>query len=212
MSLQNRVRPDGEIVADAACGEMMGNRGGALHGTDRTLGKRRWVSRQWICCRLQFNGRHREIMAPGRYTELFVLDEATALAAGHRPCFECRRADATSFARHWSAARGLDVAAAAAEIDRELHAERLDQTNGAKRLHALDIADLPAGAIFRDQISGEPRLVLADCIRPWTANGYGARIQRPRGGKVAALTPSSTIAALNSGYLPLMHVSARDPG
>ena len=76
----------------------MGNRGGVLHGPDRTLSARRWISRQWICCRLTFNGRRRTVMAPNRYTELFFLDEATALAAGHRPCFECRRAAAVHFA------------------------------------------------------------------------------------------------------------------
>ena len=90
MPLQNRVTPEGEIIATAARGTMMGNRGGCLHRPDKTLGRRRWVTRQWICCELRFRGRHRVVMTPGQYTELFFLDEATALAAGHRPCFECR--------------------------------------------------------------------------------------------------------------------------
>ncbi|MEL6871445.1 MAG: hypothetical protein AAFO62_01345, partial [Pseudomonadota bacterium] len=87
------MRPDGEIVAIPERGTVMGNRGGRIHTPDKTLSRRRWASRHWICCVLEFRGRHREVMAPRSYTELFFLDEATAFAAGHRPCFECRRAD-----------------------------------------------------------------------------------------------------------------------
>src|SRR5436853_7042816 len=96
MPLQNRVSPFGDLFAGPALGLFMGNRGGRFHRDDRTLSSRRWVSRQWICCRLQFNNRHRDVWKTG-YTELFFLDEPTALAAGHRPCFECRRADALAF-------------------------------------------------------------------------------------------------------------------
>ena len=85
----------------------MGNRGGAFHLPDQTLGPRRWATTQWIACVLEFKGRHRQVMQPNRYTELFFLDEATALAAGHRPCFECRRADAERFAELWARAQGL---------------------------------------------------------------------------------------------------------
>ena len=103
MPLQNRVRPDGEIIATPHRGLLLGNRGGAFHLPDRTLGTRRWASRQWIACVLEFKGRHRAaMMQPNRYTELFFLDEATALAAGHRPCFECRRRDAERFAALWA--------------------------------------------------------------------------------------------------------------
>ena len=98
MPLQNRVTPEGEIIATPHRGLLMGNRGGAFHLPDQTLGPRRWATRQWIACVLEFKGRHREVMRPNRYTELFFLDEATALAAGHRPCFECRRSDAERFA------------------------------------------------------------------------------------------------------------------
>ena len=104
MPLQNRVTPEGEIIATPHRGLMMGNRGGAFHLPDRTLGHRRWATRQWIACVLEFKGRHRAaMMQPNRYTELFFLDEATALAAGHRPCFECRRRDAERFAALWGA-------------------------------------------------------------------------------------------------------------
>src|SRR5690606_9191936 len=125
MPLQNRVTPEGEIIATAARGTLMGNRGGCLHGPDRRLGRRRWVTRQWICCELQFRGRHRQVMTPGQYTELFFLDEATALAAGHRPCFECRRADAVRFARTWAQIEGQTGRASAPHMDAALHAERL---------------------------------------------------------------------------------------
>ncbi|MEL7303179.1 MAG: hypothetical protein AAGJ53_05760, partial [Pseudomonadota bacterium] len=130
--LQNRVRPDGEIVAISERGTMMGNRGGRIHTTDKTLSRRRWASHHWICCVLEFRGRQREVMAPRSYTELFFLDEATAFAAGHRPCFECRRADANRFAEVFAETRSdsdsgdtvKTTRATVAEIDAVLHAER----------------------------------------------------------------------------------------
>src|SRR6201988_5163996 len=106
MPLQNRVTPEGEIIAISHRGLMMGNRGGAFHLPDKTLGPRRWATRQWIACVLGFKGRHREVRQPTRYTERFSLDEATALAAGDRPCFECRRADADRCAELWARTHG----------------------------------------------------------------------------------------------------------
>jgi hypothetical protein len=144
MPLQNRVDPFGELFADPARGQFMGNRGGRLHAGARTLGRRRWVTRAWICCRLEFHGRHRQVWGDG-YTELFFLDEATALAAGHRPCFECRRGEAKAFAEFWRRAFGLSARLRAADMDRVLHAERLDGRN--KRLHRSRIDDLPDGAL-----------------------------------------------------------------
>ena len=132
MPLQNRVDPFGELFADAARGTMFGNRGGRFHTDDRTLTQRRWVSRTWICCVLAFKNRQREVWGRS-YTELFFLDEVTALAAGHRPCFECRRKDAEVFADLWARTRGLPVRALAPDMDKVLQLERL---NGhAKRLH-----------------------------------------------------------------------------
>ena len=145
MPLQNRVDPFGELFADPARGLFMGNRGGRLHGDNRTLGRRRWVSRQWICCRLQFNNRHRRVWGEG-YTELFFLDEVTALAAGHRPCFECRRADAETFAECWRRACDLNARPRAAQMDERLHAERL--CGRAKQRHRRPMADLPDGAMI----------------------------------------------------------------
>src|SRR6185295_14031040 len=138
MPLQNRVTPFGELIADPARGTLFGNRGGKFHRDDRTLGLRRWASRQWICCVLSFKGRQRDVW--GRfYTELFFLDEPTALAAGHRPCFECRRADAQAFASRFPI-KGKPSAPA---MDVVLHAQRL---NGkAKRTHRRELATLPEG-------------------------------------------------------------------
>src|SRR3954471_24088401 len=121
MPLQNRVSPFGELFADRARGLFMGNRGGRFHAADRTLSSQRWKSRMWICCRLEFNNRHRGVWGDS-YTELFFLDEVTALAAGHRPCFECRRKDAERFANLF----GNGKRASAGEMDKALHAERLE--------------------------------------------------------------------------------------
>src|SRR5579859_2715503 len=136
MALQNRVTPFGELVATEARGTLFGNRGGKFHRDDRTLSRRRWTSRQWICCVLQFKGRRRNVW--GRYyTELFFLDEITALAAGHRPCFECRRADAKAFAAAFP-----ESGANARRMDEILHAERLAE-------HRIEtMAGLPDGAVW----------------------------------------------------------------
>src|SRR3954447_17208275 len=145
MALQNRVDPFGELIATQARGTLFGNRGGKFHRDDRTLGKRRWASRQWICCVLSFKGRHRAVWGRG-YTELFFVDEVTALAAGHRPCFECRRADAKAFAAAFALGRGSEAVPRAPEMDCLLHAERLD--GRAKRRHRLPIDGLPDGAFL----------------------------------------------------------------
>ena len=143
MPLQNRVNPFGDVAAISARGLFMGNRGGRFHTDAKTLTARRWASRQWICCVLDFKGRHRDVW--GRfYTELFFLDEPTALAAGHRPCFECRRNDAEAFAGKWREARRLGTRPYAGEMDEVLHGERLQ--GRAKRLHRRTIDELPDGA------------------------------------------------------------------
>ncbi len=145
MPLQNRVDPFGELFATSARGTMFGNRGGRIHTDGKTLTKRRWASQQWICCVLDFKNRQRDVWGDS-YTELFFLDEVTALAAGHRPCFECRRADADEFAELWARTRGLPVRALAPDMDKVLQTERL---NGhAKRLHRRRIERLPDGAVI----------------------------------------------------------------
>src|SRR6185503_19051542 len=140
MPLQNRVTPFGELIASPARGTLFGNRGGRIHNDERRLTARRWTSKQWICCVLEFNNRHRKVWGDS-YTELFFFDEPTALAAGHRPCFECRRKDAELFANLWAKASRLKERPRAAEMDNVLQAERLD--GRAKRHHQRDFADLP---------------------------------------------------------------------
>jgi hypothetical protein len=202
MPLQNRVTPKGEIIATTARGTMMGNRGGAFHTAERTLTHRRWKTKAWICCVLQFKGRRRVVMTPNRYTELFFLDEATALAAGHRPCFECRRADALRFADAWMVANG-GSRPSAPEMDKVLHAERTGKVRPAVRR----IADLPNGAFVTWQ--GQPHLVLARRLRPWTVEGYERAVDVGPTGRLSVLTPPSVVAALSAGYWPIVHVSAQ---
>lgn len=178
----------------------MGNRGGRIHDAHRKLGLRRWSSKQWICCVLDFNNRHRKVWGDS-YTELFFLDEVTALAAGHRPCFECRRKDAEHFAALFS---GKAKRASAPAMDLVLHAERLDGKE--KRLHCRDIDELPDGAmIARD---GEAFAVRGKHLLHWTARGYDAAQPRWRAIQVDVLTPPSMLKVLAGGYRPRWHASA----
>src|SRR6202163_1982745 len=197
MPLQNRVDPFGELFATPARGLLLGNRGGRFHTDARTLTARRWASRQWICCVLDFKGRQRDVW--GRfYTELFFLDEPTALAAGHRPCFECRRKEAEAFAEHWRATHRLRRRPFAFEMDEVLHGERLQ--GRAMRLHRRDIDALPDGAFVA--LDGDAFAVRGDRIQRWTPQGYNAEKPRPRGGTVDVLTPPAILAVLSAGYEP----------
>jgi len=161
----------------------MGNRGGRFHADTKTLTARRWASPQWICCVLDFKGRRRDIW--GRfYTELFFLDEPTALAAGHRPCFECRRKDAEAFAEKWREARRLRRPPYAAEMDDVLHHERL--RGRVKRLHRRGIDELPDSAFVAfDEAAFAIR---GDALLRWTPEGYHAPKPRPRRIAVDVLT------------------------
>ncbi len=165
MPLQNRVTPAGELVAVTSRGLFMGNRGGRFHRDDRTLGARRWVSRAWICCVTQFKGRHRAVWENG-YTELFFLDEPTALAAGHRSCFECRRGDALAFAASWAAARHEPVPPRAAEPE--------------------SVFALRSGHLLRWRPEGydgsrpRPRDTLVDVLTPPSILGVLAQDYRPQ--------------------------------
>ena len=206
MPLPNRVDPFGALLADPARGLFFGNRGGRFHRDDRTLGGRRWVSRQWICCRLQFKHRHRQVWGHG-YTELFFLDEPTALSAGHRPCFECRHADARAFAAAFAAGHKLRAIPRAPQIDAVLHSQRLD--GRAKRTHRLPIDDLPDGAFLTlAQERGKVFAVRGASLLEWTPAGYGAARWRPRRAAVDVLTPPAILAALASGYRLAWHPSA----
>ena len=210
LPLQNRVTPEGEIIATPDRGLLMGNRGGAFHLPDRTLGTRRWASRQWIACVLAFKGRHREaMMQPNRYTELFFLDEATALAAGHRPCFECRRRDAEHFAALWGRARGWPAPARAPEMDAVLQSERVGP-QGRKITFRAQLAALPDGTFVRCAQSAAVQGYLIDDSRllPWSPAGYGPVLPGPKRRDVDVLTPRSIVAVLSAGYRPMLHPSA----
>ena len=213
MALQNRVTPEGAIEALPQRGTMMGNRGGCLHATDRTLGRRRWVDRQWICCRLDFNGRRRQVMSQGQYTELFFLDEATAFAAGHRPCFECRRADADRFARLWGTVHGSSngslARARAGDIDRDLHRQRVGD-QGEKLAHRMRIEVLPVGAMLRSHLG--PLVIVPSGLARWTPAGYEpvARGDGTPTNPVEVLTPPGIVAVIACGYRPMLHGSAGD--
>jgi len=210
MPLQNRVTPEGEIIATPSRGLMMGNRGGCFHLPDRTLGARRWATRQWIACVLEFKGRHRQtMMQPNRYTELFFLDEATAMAAGHRPCFECRRRDAERFAALWAEARGWPAPARAPEMDATLHAERVGE-QGRKITYRAQLAGLPDGVFVRIADDGPAQAYLVDNgrILAWSPAGYGPALPAPKRRDLEVLTPRSIVAVLSSGYRPMLHPSA----
>ena len=205
MPLPNRVDPFGAIHAVPERGLMYGNRGGGFHRQDRTLRPRPWASRQWLCCVLAFKGRRRTPLMARGYTELFFLDEVTALAAGHRPCFECRRADATRFAAAWARAKGLARPPAAPEMDVVLHAERLD--GRMQRVWRADAAGLPDGTVIA--IGGDAFALRGDGMLQWSFAGYGKA--RPRvSSAVNVLTPPSTIDALRQDYRPVWHPSAEE--
>ncbi len=176
---------------------MYGNRGGRFHDpASKTLGKRTHASRQWICCVLAFEGRRKEVWGP-RFTDLFFLDEVTALAAGHRPCFECRRTDAKAFAAAWARAKGLSQPPRAPEMDAALHDERM---NGrSRRMGRAGWMGLPDGAMVATDDG--PCLVWADLLLPWSFSGYGAPLGYPPL-DVVCLTPPSTVDVLRAGYVP----------
>ena len=203
MSLQNRVRPTGEIVADNWRGEWMGNRG-ILHDENKCLGSARWKHQNWVICRLSFKGRDREVMRAGSYyTELFFHDEACALAAGHRPCAECRREDYLRFREGWECAHGPLVNAAA--MDRALHRTRVVGRSKEQVRYMVDSANLPDGTVFLDDDS-QPSLAWGGLARVWTPTGYLAPQPLPRRA-VMVCTPAPTVAVLREGYRPKPHES-----
>jgi len=197
MALQNRVTPFGDIAAIPQRGMFTGNRGIIHDPATRTLLKRRWASKAWLTCVCEFKGRHREVMARRSWTELFFLDEAVALAAGHRPCLFCRREAAEAFRKVWALGRAMEMPRTA-EMDAVLHAERLD--HGRKRLHALPgpADELPDGSAIA--AAGEANILARGRAFRWTAQGYEGPLQIPRA--EALLTPPSTLGALRAGYRP----------
>jgi hypothetical protein len=204
MPRRNRVTPLGNFVADPARGLVYGNRG-CLHDASGEI-IRPFQVRRWIACRLEFRGRRRApLLQPGRYTELFFLDDATALAAGHRPCAECRRDDYDRFTTSW---RALHDESGADTIDLRLHGERLDPGTRRRRLHDARFAALPDGAFVLHE--GIPKLVLRGALVAWSLRGYGRREPLPAGG-ATLITPPSLVGMLRSGWrpeaVPLLHPS-----
>lgn len=197
MPLQNRVDPSGEINANQMRGQFMGNRGGRIHDPLAKIlfPKRRWASRQWICCVTKFKYRHRAVMG-NSYTELFFLDEVSALSAGHRPCYECRRKAATSFARHWAEAQQLDRPPKAGEMDLILHQQRLDGRN--KRVVLTNSDELPDGAMTK--LDNGYFAKRGKYWLRWSTSGYQNNIELADE-TVELLTPSAIVDVLKAGYV-----------
>jgi len=197
--LQNRVDPSGNIISTSARGAWMGNRG-QLHGAGKHI-LRPFKLKAWITCLLEFKDRHRQVMAPNLYTELFFMDEATAFAAGHRPCFECRKSDYKKFKSFWlkgNPGYGFHEKTSIREIDDIIHSERIDR-KGNKLTFEADIKDLPDGTFIL--IEDEPYLLADQKIYHWTPFGYDEGITLPSG-TITVLTPKSVINTFRAGYYP----------
>ena len=203
MPRQNRVTPFGAIIATPERGTMMGNRG-ILHDAQGHI-RRPWQVKRWLICVLEFRGRYRTVMTPNRYTELFFLDEATGLAAGHRPCAECQYGRFVAFRHAWSARRSQPRAAT---IDERLHAERI-APDRSKRTFTANTNALPDGVlVVRNGSRDVPYLILGDILLAWSPGGYTRKRPRPEDEMVSVLTPRSTVAAIRAGYIPEIHPSA----
>jgi hypothetical protein len=206
MPLQNRVDPYGHLHAVEARGSLMGNRG-ILHDASKQI-VAGWRSRRWIACTLSFKGRRREVFAPHGYSELFFLDEVTALAAGHRPCAECRRNRFKEFRAAWAAGNPDLVATqipSADEIDRVLHAERV-RRGGVKQTYEATLSSLPAGIMVEHD--GRAYLHRAGRLLPWSFSGYGQAADVSSAAQVKVLTPRSIVRAIRAGFVPQVDGSA----
>lgn len=203
MPLQNRVQPTGEIIADPARGDFTGNRG-IIHTAERSLGTARWSHHAWICCVLDWQGRKRALMTGRNWTELFFLDEAVALSAGHRPCGYCRRADYNRFVNAWTAHAGTRPKAP--QMDKVLHKARIIPRTQTQNRRLAQLADLPKGAmIMRDD---HIYLVGNDALHPYQRTGYGAATRRPQREMVTVLTPAPMLDVLHAGFRPALHTTA----
>jgi hypothetical protein len=215
MPLQNRVTPEGDIIATAYRGMFTGNRGIIHDPATKTLLKRRWASRAWLTCVCEFRGRRREVMGGRSWTELFFLDEATALAAGHRPCFFCRRDDANRFRAAWERGNGTSNLRAE-DIDVVLHRERLEGKR--KRLHPLPapLLQLPDGAMVL--AAEESFLIAKGKALAWSPKGYRetksaserATVLNEANEPAMLLTPPSTLRAFSAGYRVVLHQTAKE--
>jgi hypothetical protein len=190
----------------AARGAWMGNRG-VLHDAEKRV-VAPWRLRRWITCALVYKDRRRGVFSPRRYSELFFLDEATSLSAGHRPCAECQRGRYEEFRSAWAAGRGLDARPSADAMDMVLHAERVERGHG-KRTYEAVLSTLPEGTIV--DYEGQPHLSWRGTLRLWTFSGYGPPADAPSGARVAVLTPESVVEAIRHGFAPQVHPSAGPP-
>ncbi len=195
MPLQNRINPEGDICFSAARGTLMGNRG-CLHNEAREI-----VSRSkrdaWVTCLTEFQNRKRQLMDSGNYTELFFLDEATALAAGHRPCATCRRDRYDAFLSAWSRGNRNGAKVLASDVDRQLKADRA----AGARILVKDLAGLPDGTMVKESTTGKCYLVFGDCLHQWSFDGYGPALAvTSMSGPLIVLTPASTVKAMQHGY------------
>ena len=204
MALQNRVNPFGTLCAVTTRGTMMGNRGGRIHDLATKTITRRWASKRWIACVCVFKGRQRTVMGAG-YTELFFLDEMTALASGHRPCAECRRADFVQFSKLWCDAVSDGVTPTADDMDNVLHRERAISGAGPQTISYDELEALPDGAMFA---FGETAYAMRGGMAlPWHFEGYQKAV--PLNASAAQLlTPPALVKVLKAGYQPRWHSSA----
>jgi hypothetical protein len=205
--LQNRVDPTGQIIFTPERGAWMGNRG-VIHDAKKNI-IRPYRLKTWITCVLQFKGRHREVMATGRYTELFFMDEATAFSAGHRPCAECRREDYNRFKNFWL--KGNETSRFTAKtpigkIDEFIHSERMNPGN-KKKTHREPITSLPDGTFILHD--GRPNLKKGDHLYQWSPSGYAAPQPITPSGEVDVLTPRSIVNAFRAGYIPQIAIAER---
>jgi hypothetical protein len=197
VTLRNRVQPDGQITDVAMRGMFTGNRG-ILHSTDKIMGPALWKHRAWICCTLDWQERRGDVMTGRNWTELFFLDEAVAMAAGHRPCAYCRRTNYIAFSNAWG-----DLLKAP-QMDAVLHSARAVHGARALQTHHADAATLPAGTFIK---TTEINLLTTEAALPYSPSGYGAPKSRPTG-SVIVLTAQPMIDVLRRGYAPKLHHTA----
>lgn len=204
----NRVSPLGPIIAAPGRGGWMGNRGVLHAGTGARETVRSHRGRAWITCVLNFRGRRVPQWRPGRYTPLFFLDEAVSLAAGHRPCAECRRTDFNEFRSAWAQFTGDEVPLCAPQLDAVLHSQRLPLGDRECRLVRSSWSDLPDGTFVL--VEQGPAVLVHDQLTPWRCdNTYGSAVARPRGGTASVITPPASLGALRAGYPVQIDESAR---
>jgi hypothetical protein len=206
MPRRNRVTPFGEFEASPARGLFMGNRG-ILHDNNGNLRRSRWKHKAWVTCVLSYKGVRRTLMQPGNYTELFFCDEATALAAGHRPCGQCRPLDYQRYIGAWQQTHGLEAQPRAGEVDNRLHQARVAQDRRQVRIHS-SLRDLPDGVIV--SLPEEPEtawLIWQGSLHRWSHEGYADRHPIVADEEVIVLTPEPTVGVLAAGYQPMVHSS-----